>query len=109
MKEKSLLLQLYGDNPVLRIIDFMIDNKGLDLTKTDIINETEISRSALFKYWKEIERFGIVKVTRRFGKTKLYTLNSENGVVKRLLDLELELIKNAMEQYKQPMRLKQLA
>lgn len=108
MKEKSLLLQLYGDNPVLRIIDFMIDNKGLDLTKADIINGTEISRAALFKYWKEIERFGIVKITRKFGKTKLYTLNSENQVVKRLLDLELELIKYAMEQHKQPMRLKQL-
>jgi len=97
MKEKSLLIQLQGDNPILRIINFMLENKGLDITKKDIINGAGISRAALFKYWKDIEKFGIVRLTRKFGKTKLYALNSENGIVKRLIDLELELIKNAMD------------
>ena len=110
MKEKSLLLQLQGDNPILRIIDFMLENKGFDVTKNDIINGADISRAALFKYWKEIERFDIVKVTRRFGKTKLYTLNSENPIIKRLMDLELELIKNAMDkEHNKIHRLKQLS
>ena len=97
MKEKSLLIQLQGDNPTIRIIDFMLENKGLDITKKDIINGAGISRAALFKYWKDIEKFGIVRLTRKFGKTKLYTLNSENGIVKRLIDLELELIKNSVD------------
>jgi len=97
MKEKSLLIQLQGDNPTIRIIDFMLENKGLDITKKDIINGAGISRAALFKYWKDIEKFDIVRITRKFGKTKLYTLNSENGIVKRLIDLELELIKNSVD------------
>ena len=53
--------------------------------------------TALFNYWPELEKHGIVKATRKFGKTKLYTLNSENGIVKRLIDLELELIKNSVD------------
>ena len=110
MREKSLLLQFQGDNPILRIIDFMLENKGLDLTKSDIVKGANVSRAALFKYWKEIERFGLVKETRRFGKTKLYILNSENKIVKRLMDLELELIKNAMDkEYSKSHKLKQLS
>ena len=43
-----------------------------------------------------MENFGCVNVMRTFGKTKLYTLNAESEVVKKLLKLEFELIKHAM-------------
>ena len=95
--EKSLLIQFMGDRPSTRIIDFLIDNKGMDYSKTDIAKGVNISRGALFKHWGKIEEFGIVKETRRFGKTKLYTLNTENEVVQELLRLEAILIKHAME------------
>ena len=90
--EKSLLIKFLGENPVFRIVDFLIENKGLDLTKKEIIEGAGISRAALFKYWKQIEEQGIVLVTRKFGKTKLYTLNSTNIIVKKLLELESALI-----------------
>ena len=35
--EKSLLVKFLGENPVFKIVDFLIDNKGIDLTKKDII------------------------------------------------------------------------
>jgi len=95
--EKSLLIQFIGDNPSTRIMDFFIDNKGMDYSKTAIAEGAGISRGALFKHWSKIEEFGIVKETRRFGKTKLYTLNAENEVVQKLLRLESTLIKYAME------------
>ncbi|MBM3309313.1 MAG: hypothetical protein FJY77_03580 [Candidatus Altiarchaeales archaeon] len=95
--EKSLLIRFIGDNPVTRIMDFLIDNKGMDYSKKDIAEGAGISRGALFKNWSRIEEFGIVKEMRRFGKTKLYTLNTENKVVQKLLGLESTLIKQAME------------
>ena len=91
-----MLLQLTGELPLFRIIDFLVENKGMDFTKKDIIEGTEISRAALFKYWPQLENHGIVKITRRFGKTKLYTLNSKNLVAKRILDLEKALIRQAL-------------
>ena len=97
MEEKSLLLQLTGDMPLFRIIDFLVENKGMDFTKTDISEGAEISRASLFNYWKELELHGIVKVTRQFGKTKLYTLNSKSLITKRILDLEKALISEALE------------
>jgi len=97
MKEKSLLLQITGEMPLLKIIDFLVENKGMDFSKTDIAEGAVISRASLFNYWDELEKHGIVRVTRQFGKTKLYTLNSKSPIVKRMLDLEKALIAEALE------------
>jgi hypothetical protein len=51
----------------------------------------------LFNYWSELESHGIVKVTRSFGKTKLYTLNSKNPVTQKIIDLEKTLIAEALD------------
>ena len=96
MKDKSLLMQLTGDMPLFRIIDFLVDNKGIDFTKKDIASGAGISRASLFNYWPELEKYKIVKITRIFGKTKLYTLNTESPIAKKILELESTLIKQAM-------------
>src|SRR3989338_9064548 len=93
MKKNSLLLQLTSEMPLFKIVDFLVENKGMDFTKKDIIEGTETSRASLFKYWLQLELHGIVTVTRKFGKTKLYTLNSKSLVAKKILDLEKALIK----------------
>ena len=100
MKDKSLLLRLTGDMPLFKIIDFLLENKGMDFSKADIVHGAEISRASLFNYWNEIEKHGIVKVTRSFGKTKLYTLNSKNPITKRIIELEKALIRDALEKAK---------
>jgi len=97
--EKSLLIKFLGENPVFRIIDFLIENKGMDVTKKDIIEGAGISRASLFNCWKQLEEQEIVLVRRQFGKTKLYTLNSGNPIVKKLLELESVLIGKALDNY----------
>ena len=92
MQEKSLLLNLTGDMPLFRIIDFLLENKGMDFSKLDISRGAGISRASLFNYWGEIERYGVVKVTRSFGKTKLYTLNVKTPVTQKIIELEKTLI-----------------
>lgn len=97
MSEKSLLLQLTGEMPLFKIVDFLVDNKGLDFTKKDIAEGATIARASLFNYWPELEKRQIVKVTRQFGKTRLYTLNSGSPIVKKILELETTLISQAMD------------
>ena len=99
-KEKSLLIKFLGENPMFRIIDFLIENKGIDVTKKQIIEGAGISRASLFNCWKQLEEQEIVLITRQFGKTKLYTLNSKNPIVKKLLELESILIGKALDNYK---------
>ena len=98
--EKSLLNKFLGENPVFKIVDFLIENKGIDVSKKEIIEGAGISKATLFNYWQEIEEQQIVIVTRKFGKTKLYTLNSKNLIVKKLLELESLLIEGALNQKK---------
>jgi len=95
--EKSLLVRFLGENPIFKIVDFLIENKGTDQTKKQIIEGAGISRASLFNHWKQIEEQGIVLVTRQFGKTKLYTLNSKNPIIKKLLELESILIRRSLD------------
>lgn len=97
MTEKSLLIQLVGEAPLFKIMDFLVDNKGLDFTKEEIADGAGISRASLFNYWNVLETRGIVKLTRKQSKTSFYTLNAANPVTKRILELETTLIRQAME------------
>jgi len=101
MQERSLLLNLTGEMPLFKIIDFLLENKGMDFSKSDIAKGADISRASLFNYWDEIEKHGIIKVTRRFGKTKLYTLNVKNPVAQKIIELEKTLISEAMDKASQ--------
>ena len=96
MTEKSLLLNLTGDLPLFNIIDFLLDNKGMDFSKSDIAKGAGISRASLFNYWNEVEKHGIIRTTRSFGKTKLYTLNIKNPVTQKIIELEKAIISEAM-------------
>lgn len=98
--EKSLLIKFLGENPIFKIVDFLIENKGTDLSKKDIIEGAGISKATLFNYWERIEEQGIVIITRKFGKTKLYTLDSKSPIVKKLLELESLFISRALDNHR---------
>lgn len=98
--EDSLLLKLTGKMPLFRVVDFLVDNKGMDYSKKDIVTGAGVSKASLFNYWMELENQGIVKVTRAFGKTRLYTLNVNSPITQKILELEAALIARSLEQAK---------
>src|SRR3989338_4304899 len=97
--EKSLLLQFTGETPLFKIIDFLVYNLSSDFSKKQIAEGTGLSRASVFHYWNLLERYGIVKVTRSFGKTRLYTLNKKNAVTQKILELEKALIGESLERH----------
>lgn len=88
---ESLLLKTLGDSPKLRIIDFFLDNLLFDFTKKEVIEALGMSKQTFYKYFKDIEKYGIVKVSRKIGKATLYKLNLENPLVKMLKEYETQL------------------
>jgi hypothetical protein len=96
--EHSLFLQFFGDKPKFRIIDFMLENRLKDFTKTEIARGAGVSWAALFAYWGEMERKKIVKLTRTVGRAKLYQLNERSPIVMLLKDVEMTLIKEAADE-----------
>ena len=89
--EKSLLIEFLGDAPFIRVVDFLIGNSIFDYTKTDIADNAEISRASLYKIWPLLEKYQLIKESRKIGNTTLYKLNKENPLVQELISLDLKL------------------
>src|ERR1700688_4397675 len=90
-RDETLLLKYLGSSPVLRIIDFFLDNPLSDYSKNEIARNLAMSRVTFFKYWKELERSGAVKPTREIGRATLYKLDKESDVVEQLIKLDMTL------------------
>ncbi|MBO3755167.1 MAG: winged helix-turn-helix transcriptional regulator [Candidatus Brockarchaeota archaeon] len=90
-EHQSILLKTLGDFPKLRIIDFFLDNPIFDFTKKEVIEALGMSKQTFYKYFGDIEKYGIVKVSRKIGKASLYKINPENPIVKMLRECEMQI------------------
>ena len=90
-----MLLECLGDSPEMRIIDFLIENRLFDYSKKQMIEGTQMGKATFYPHFENLERHGIAKITRKFGKAKLYKLNEQNPAVKQLMKMELALIEGS--------------
>jgi hypothetical protein len=95
---ETLLLRYLGASPILRIVDFFLDNPLSDYSKNEIVANLAMSRVTFFKYWKELEKSGALKTSRKIGRATLYKLDRGNEVVKQLIKLDMALARKSMEQ-----------
>ena len=96
-EDDSCFVEAFGDSPMVRVVDFLIENKLFDCTKSDIASGAKISRPTLDKLWPTLVRLEIITETRRIGNGVLYVLNTKNPAVKKLLELDWVLTKMATE------------
>lgn len=87
-QNETLFLKYLGSSPVLRIIDYFLDNPLSDFSKNEIVRNLEMGRVTFFRYWAELEKSGAVKETRKIGRATLYKLDREKEIVKHLAKLE---------------------
>lgn len=87
--EKTSFRLVFGDSPVAKILDFLIDNQEFDYSLTDIAKGAEIAWSTLHEFWPELVRLGIVVRTRKIGRAELYKLNAENQLAKKLMEIDM--------------------
>jgi DNA-binding transcriptional ArsR family regulator len=85
---QSLFLKIFGSEPVIKILDFLLDNDVFDYSKTEIAEGAAISRTTLFTAWPKLEEAGLVIPTREVGRAKMFKLNTENPIVKKLFELD---------------------
>jgi len=90
--EKSLFVRvMYMNSPVMKVLDFLMDNESFDYSKTDIAEGTELSRATLFKAWPKLEALDLITATRMVGQAKMYKLNKRNPIVRKLMELDDEI------------------
>ena len=102
MENKTIFLEIFGDSPILRVLDFLIVNEDFDYSMTDIAVISAIGYSTLKLFWKKLEENNIVKQTRIVGKAKMYKLNFANPIIKKFRDFYWETTKQKIhEEFKE--------
>jgi len=94
----SLLIRALGNSPKLRILDYFLDYKLNDFTKKEIVEALGMSKLTFYKYFKDLEELGLVIVSRKIGRVKLYKVNLENPIVKMIIEFETKLSLQIAEQ-----------
>lgn len=85
----SLFIEAFGiKNPILKVLDFFMDNEGFDYSKAEVMEGTDLSRATLFNVWPRLEALELLMETRHVGRAKMYKLNKKNPIVKKLMELD---------------------
>ncbi len=99
MNEITIFREALGDSPVIRVLDFLIEGRGLDYSLTDIAGNSNIGWTTLHRIWDKLLKLKIVIPTREIGRAKLFKLNEENPAVKELIKLYDTLLYQETENY----------
>lgn len=85
MKEITIFREALGDSPMIRVLDFLIEGRGLDYSLTDIAENANVGWTTLHRMWNTLLRLNMVVPTREIGRAKLFKLNQENPAVEQLI------------------------
>lgn len=97
MDEESLFLDHVGDNPHMRVVQYLIEGKDFDYTLTDMLN-AGVSWGTLNTLIPKFMELGLIVKTRKIGRATLYKINQENVAVKQLMQLYHQLLLERLNQ-----------
>lgn len=80
---------IFGEDPKVKIISFLLDHPEEPLTKTSIIKGAGVGRNTFYKKLSDLEDEGIITFIGS-GRGTLCKLNVENPVIEALLKLRQE-------------------
>ena len=93
MENETVFLKIFGNSPILKVLDFLVVNEDFDYSMTDIAKLSGVGYSTLKLFWGKLEKNNIIKQTREVGKAKMYRLNFANPIIKKFRDFYWETTK----------------
>ena len=106
METKSLFIEFMGDSPTVRVLDYLLTERDLDFSITDIAKNAGIGRSTLYRIWDGLIKNEIIISTRIIGKAKLYKLNKNNIKIKKLIEIDDYLILEELKKHSEKQKIK---
>ena len=98
MEDKSIFLDVFGDAPINRILDFLVIHEEFDYSMKDIAENAGVGYATLKLFWPKLEKSKIVVLTRTIGNAKLYKLNIKNKAAQRFKDFYWETARTQTEE-----------
>jgi biotin operon repressor len=106
---RSTLIEMLGDAPKLRVIDFFLTFSRSAHTKTQVAHETGVSRTTIGPIWKEIIKQGLIVRSDQHGRSEFYRLNRPDPRVRAMIEADRRLSRLVAEaEMKQAVHTKQL-
>ena len=87
VEDKSLFVEFMGDSPMIKVMDYLITERELDFSITDMAENAGIGRATLYRIWDDLIKNEIIFHTRDIGKAKLFKLNTANTKIKKLIEI----------------------
>ena len=95
--EESIFLDNVGDNPRMRILQYLIEGRDFDYTLTDLLH-AGVSWGTLNSLVPKLTALGILIKTRKIGRATLYKINQSNLAAKQLIELYDKLLLLRLEE-----------
>ncbi len=95
MKNETIFIEVFGTNPVMKVLDFLITYQLFDYPLTEIAKKSRVGYSTLKTFLNKLEKNNMVIKTRKVGKSYLYKINTNNPAIKQLIKLDWNLIKGS--------------
>ncbi|MBI3190097.1 hypothetical protein HYZ41_00160 [archaeon] len=83
----TAFVEVFGSSPLIKVLDFLMTYREFDYSLSDIAKESGVGWNTLHSFFFKIVEKGIVKETRQVGRAKLYKLNTDNMVAKKLIEI----------------------
>ena len=99
METRSLFIDFMGDSPTIRVIDYLLTEREIDFSITDIAENAGIGRATLYRIWDSLIKNSIIIHTRDIGKARLFKLNIENSKIKKLIEIYDMLIIESLKKH----------
>ena len=94
--DDSIFVKTFGNYPLIRVLDFLIEHREFDYPQTDIAKNANVNFATLKTVWPQASK--LLVCTRRVGNAQMYKLDVENPIVKKLIELDNFLSKQYSEQ-----------
>ena len=98
--QKSFFLQYLGENPKIRVLDFLMDNFAQDFSLPQIAKGSKVAYTTLIEILPKLLKQEIIMETRKIGKSRLYKINLDNPIAKALFAIDMKLSEVAIEKEK---------
>jgi DNA-binding transcriptional regulator YhcF (GntR family) len=100
--QKSLFVETFGDYPMIRVLDFLIENEIFDYSKKDIARYSGVSWNTLERFFNQLIKKGLIVKTRKVGKSQMYKINLENPIVKKIMEIDSKLMLESIKSVEVP-------
>ena len=85
------LEEFFGNSVLVKVVDFFLENRFWDYSKTDIAKNIGKSRQSIHNVWPTLEKYEIIKPSRKIGGTTLYKGNLDSPVFKNFSKVSLSI------------------